>query len=62
MNKKGLTWTTLVTAIIAIIVLILIVYIFKDQIKNIADQFMNVIKQTGVSSEGFTEDIKNLKP
>jgi len=62
MNKKGLTWNVLVTAIIAIIVLIVIIVIFKDQISEITKQFLSVIKQTGTSSKEFSEGIKNLNP
>jgi len=57
MNKKGLTWTTLVTAIIAIIVLILVVWVFREQIDAIGKQFMGIIKQTGTSGKEFNQDL-----
>lgn len=61
MNKKGLTWNFIVTAIIAVIVLILLIWIFKEQIGQVSKQFLNVIKQTTTSSKEFSEGLKNLK-
>ena len=60
MNKKGLTFGTIVTAIIAIIVLILLIQIFTEQIDAIAEKFMDVIKQTDTGTKEFVEDLKNL--
>lgn len=61
MNKKGLTWNFIVTAIIAVIVLILLIWIFKEQIGQVSKEFLNVIKQTTASSKEFSEGLKNLK-
>ena len=62
MNKKGLTWSTIVTAIIALIVLIFIVWIFREQIQGISKQFLSVIKQTGASADDFSKNVKGLIP
>ncbi|MBU2639186.1 MAG: hypothetical protein KKG75_00595 [Nanoarchaeota archaeon] len=62
MNKKGLAWGMIVTAIIAILVLVILVWIFREQLTGISEQFLNVIKQTSASSKDFSEEIKNLNP
>jgi len=62
MNKKGLTWSTIVTAIIVLIVLVTIIWIFREQIGDISEKFSEIIKQTGASSEEFSESIKDLVP
>ena len=60
MNKKGLAWGTIVTAIIAIIVLMTLIWIFRDQISEISKQFLSVIKQTTASSKDFSEEVNQL--
>ncbi len=61
MNKKGLTWNVIVSAIIAVIVLILLIWIFKEQIGQVSKEFLNVIKQTTTNSKEFSEGLKNFK-
>ena len=60
MNKKGMAWGTIVTAIIAIIVLMMLVWIFREQISEISKQFLSVIKQTTASSKDFSEEVGKL--
>ena len=62
MNKKGLTWNTIVTAIIALVVLVVLIVIFREQVDQIADKFLSIVKDTGTSTQGLSEDIKNLIP
>lgn len=60
MNKKGMAWGTIVTAIIALIVLVTLIWIFREQIGAISDKFFEIIKQTDSSTEEFSRSIKDL--
>lgn len=60
MNKKGVAWGTIVTAIVALIVLLIIIWIFKEQISEVSSKFFEIIKQTGGNAEDFSESIKDL--
>lgn len=60
MNKKGLTWSTIVYAIIAIIVLIVIVWIFREQINEIYKSLTVIIKGTSSGAEDAGREIKDL--
>ncbi len=62
MNKKGLTWNTIVTAIIVVIVLVTLIWIFREQIGSITDNFSGVTEQVTDSTKGFTEDLKKIAP
>jgi len=63
MNKKAMTWNTIVYAIIAIIVLIVIVVFFRRQILQIYDSLVKIITGTTAGTEeigkGFEEIVKN---
>jgi len=65
MNKKGLTWGTIVSAIIAIIVLIAIVWIFRKQINEIYKDLTGIIKSVTSGGDevgkGLEEIIKKNK-
>ncbi len=60
MNKKGVAWGTIVTAIVALIVLLIIVWIFKEQISEVSSKFFEIIKQTGDNAGDLSESIKDL--
>ena len=60
MNKKGLAWGTIVTAIVALVVLLIIIWIFKEQISEVSSKFFDIIKQTGTNAEDISESIKDL--
>jgi hypothetical protein len=60
MNKKGMTWGTIVYAIIALIVLITLVWFFRDQINEIYKGFTNIIQGTTAGTEELGDQIKEL--
>ena len=60
MNKKGLTWSTIVYAIIAVVVLIVLIWIFQDQINQIFKSLMGIIKGTTAESEDLGNKIRGL--
>lgn len=60
MNKKGMTWSNIVYAIIALIVLITLVWIFRKQINDIFKSLLNIIKTTTAGSEEAGKNIKEL--
>ncbi len=62
MNKKGMAWGTITTAIIAILILLILVYIFREQISAISKNFLGIIKQTDAGASGFSESIKEIVP
>ena len=60
MNKKGVTWSTIIYAIIAIVVLLVIVWIFREQVNEISKSLMNLIKTTTAGSEDVGKGLKDL--
>ncbi len=60
MNKKGLTWSNIVYAIIALVVLITLVWIFRKQINEIFRSLSGIIKTTTIGAEEAGKDIKEL--
>lgn len=60
MNKKGLTWSNVVYAIIAVVVLITLVWIFRKQINDIFRSLMGIIKTTGAGAEDAGKQINEI--
>ena len=60
MNKKGMSWSVIVTAIIALIVLLFVIFIFKEQIGELFKNFLNIVKMTTSGSEEFSKSIGDL--
>ena len=60
MNKRAMTWSTIVYAIIAVVVLVVIIWIFQDQINQIFKSFMAIIKGTTAESEDLGNKIREL--
>ena len=60
MNKKGVTWSTIIYAIIAIVVLLVIVWIFRTQVNEIYMSLSNIIKTTTAGSEDVGKGLKDL--
>jgi hypothetical protein len=60
MNKKGMTWSTIVYAIIAVIVLITLVWIFQEQITEVYKGMMGILNPTVSGVEDAGKAIEEL--
>lgn len=60
MNKKGMTWSTIIYAIIAVIVLVTIVWMFRKQIDEIYRSLVNIIKITTGESEQVGKGLREV--
>ncbi len=60
MNKKGVTWSTVIYSIIAIIVLITIVWLFRTQITEVYKSLTNIIGLTTSESEEVGNSLREL--
>ena len=60
MNKKGITWSTIIYAIIAVIVLITILWVFREQMNDIYKSLTGILKTTTAEGESVSEGFKEL--
>jgi DNA-binding transcriptional regulator of glucitol operon len=61
MNKKGMSWNVIVTAIIVLVVLLFLIWIFRDQISAISSKFLGIINQTGAGAGEFSDELDRLR-
>jgi len=62
MSKRGqgLPINTLIVAIIALIVLAIIIFIFRDQVVNIASSFTGISSEAGKQAENASKVIGDV--
>jgi len=60
MNKKGLTWETIIYAILALIVLVTVIWMFRTQIGAIFKSMSEIIQTTTIESEQVRKGIEGL--